>query len=72
MTGQAPRNHTFGTSGIPNPQSARDCHVRVDLIRVDLIRVDLMRWTLIDHAPRKDMIRNPPFPSIARIEYYTV
>jgi hypothetical protein len=67
MTGQAPRNHTFGTSGIPNPQSARDCHVRVDLIRVDL-----MRLTLIDHAPRKDMIRNPPFPSIARIEYYTV
>jgi uncharacterized Zn-binding protein involved in type VI secretion len=26
---------------------------------VDLIRVDLMRLTLIDHAPRKDMIRNP-------------
>jgi hypothetical protein len=26
---------------------------------VDLIMVDLMRLTMIDHAPRNDMIRNP-------------
>jgi hypothetical protein len=26
---------------------------------VDLIMVHLMRSTMIDHAPRKEMIRNP-------------
>jgi hypothetical protein len=41
-------------------KSARDCHVAVDLIGVDL-----MRWTLIDHAPRNDMIRNLALPSRA-------
>jgi hypothetical protein len=53
-------------------KSVRDCHPRLlpayagmtgGRLVVDLIRVDLMRWTLIDHAPRKDMIRTPKVPS---------